>query len=129
MSTNIPSAEPAQSPEVIVYGHSWLFYWWPVWVVGYVMALLTWLYPVPVQLGGTQVLFSSRTNLGVIYALVILLTILITNTYMRGLVSLVVVLCVGFLALLFAYLGWWPDILSWFGERTVYMDLGFYLFL
>jgi hypothetical protein len=93
------------------------------------MALLTWLHPVQVQLGGTQVLFSGRPSLGVIYALVVLLTILITNTYMRGLMSLVVVLCVGFLALLFAYLDWWPDILSWFGERTVYMDLGFYLFL
>jgi hypothetical protein len=131
MSTDIPPApvEPAHSPEVIVYGHSWLLYWWPVWVVGYVMALLTWLHPVQVQIGGTQVLFSSRTSLGVIYALVVLLTILITNTSMRGLVSLVVVLCVGFLILLFAYLGWWPDILSWFDARTVYMDLEFYLFL
>jgi hypothetical protein len=130
MSTAIqpPRAEPAQAPQVIVYGHSWLVYWWPVWVVGYVMALLTWLHPVSVQLDGYQVLFSSRTSLGVIYALVVLLTILITNTRMPGLVSLVVVLCVGFLALLFAYLDWWPDILSWFGQRTVYMDLGFYLF-
>ncbi len=131
MSTDVPPApaEPAQSSQVIVYGHSWLFYWWPVWVVGYIMALLTWLHPVQVQIGGTQVLFSSRTSLGVIYALVVLLTILITNTYMRGLVSLVVVLCVGFLALLFAYFDWWPDILSWFGHRAVYMDMGFYIFL
>jgi hypothetical protein len=30
--------------QVIVYGHSALFYWWPLWVAGYVMALLTWLY-------------------------------------------------------------------------------------
>jgi hypothetical protein len=122
-------ANPAAEPQVIVYGHSWLFYWWPVWAVGYLMALLTWLQPVPVQLGGNQVLFASRTSLGIIFCLVVLLTILITNTYMRGMVSLVVVLCVSFLALLFAYLDWWPDILSWFGERTVYMDLGFYLFL
>jgi hypothetical protein len=131
MSTNTPTtpAAPAGAPEVIVYGHSWLFYWWPVWAVGYLMALLTWLHPVPIQLGGTQVLFSSRTSLGVIYCLVLLLTILITNTYMRGLVSLVVVVCVGFLALLFAYLDWWPDILRWFGQQAVYMDMGFYLFL
>jgi hypothetical protein len=94
MSTTTPTPAPvkaAEEPEVIIYGHSWLFYWWPVWVVGYVMALLTWLHPVRVQLGGTEVLISSRTSLGVIYCLVVLLTILITNTYMRGLVSLVVV--------------------------------------
>jgi hypothetical protein len=29
---------------------------------------------------------------------------------MRGLVSLVVALCIGFLILLFAYLDWWPHI-------------------
>ena len=121
--------QPAAEPEVIVYGHSWLLYWWPVWVIGYLMALLTWLHPVQVQIGGTQVLFSSRTTLGVIYCLVVLVTILITNTYMRGLVSLVVVICVGFLALLFAYFDWWPHILSWFGHQAVYMDMGFYLFL
>jgi hypothetical protein len=131
MSSNTQQgpARLAASTQVIVYGHSWLFYWWPVWVVGYLMALLTWLHPVRVQLGGAEVLFSSRTSLGVIYCLVVLLTILVTNTYLRGLVSLVVVVCVGFLALLFAYLDWWPDILRWFGQQSVYMDLGFYLFL
>jgi hypothetical protein len=130
MSSNPPllSAKASEEPAVIVYGHSWLFYWWPVWVVGYLMALLTWLHPVQMQLGSASVLFSSRTSLGVIYCLVVLATILITNTYMRGLVSLLVVVCVAFLALLLAYFDWWPDILSWFGHQAVYMDMGFYLF-
>ena len=43
-------------------------------------------------------------------------------------VSLVVVLVIGFLALLFAYLDWWADVLAWFGNQAVFMDLGFYLF-
>ena len=55
-------------------------------------------------------------------------SVLITNTYMRGLVSLIVVLVIGFLALLFAYLGWWEDIFGWFGHQPVYMNLGFYAF-
>jgi hypothetical protein len=122
-------AEPPRDAQVIVFGHSWLLYWWPVWVAGYVMALLTWLHPVPVQIGNAHVLFSSRTSLGVSYALVVLLTVLVNNTNMRGLVSLVVVLCVGFLALLFAYFDWWPDILNWFGQQPVYADMGFYIFL
>src|SRR5262249_55242680 len=125
MLTN--SIRTAKEPEVIVYGHSWLFYWWPVWLIGYVMALLTWLHPVHVQIGDTSVLFSSRTTLGIIFCLVVLLTILITNTSMRGLASLMVVVCVGFVALLFAYLGWWPNVLSWFGQQAVYMDMAFYL--
>jgi hypothetical protein len=36
--------ERAEVLQVIVYGHSALFYWWPLWVAGYVMALLTWLH-------------------------------------------------------------------------------------
>src|SRR3954452_17580193 len=47
---------------------------------------------------------------------------------MRGVVSLVVVLVIGFLTLLFTYLDWWADILGWFDNRNVFMDLGFYLF-
>jgi hypothetical protein len=122
-------AQAAREPQVIVYGHSWLFYWWPVSVAGYVMALVTWLHPVEVSIGGRQLLFTSRTSLGVIYCLVVLVTILITNSSMRGWVSLLVVVCVAFFALLFAYLDWWPDILNWFVRQPVYMDLGFYLFL
>ena len=38
-------AERAEVLQVIVYGHSALFYWWPLWVAGYIMALLTWLHP------------------------------------------------------------------------------------
>jgi hypothetical protein len=33
----------AEETQVIIYGHSWLLYWWPVWLIGYVMAVLTWM--------------------------------------------------------------------------------------
>lgn len=130
MSTETAQARtaPREATQVIVYGHSWLLYWWPVWVIGYLMALLTWLHPVRVQIGNSSVEFYSKTSLGVIYALVVLVTVLITNSYMRGAASLIVVLVIGFLALLFAYLGWWKDIFDWFGHQVVYMDLGFYIF-
>src|SRR4051812_533944 len=32
---------PHRGPEVRIIGHSPLYYWWPVWVVGFIMALLT----------------------------------------------------------------------------------------
>lgn len=28
--------------ELIIYGHSMLFYWWPIWFFGFLFALLTW---------------------------------------------------------------------------------------
>jgi hypothetical protein len=130
MATNsaLAPTKADEDAQIIVYGHSMILYWWPVWAVGYLMAFFTWMHHIPVQIGDQEVLFSSRTSLGITYCLVVLLTLLITNTSMRGLVSLVVVVCVAFLALLFAYLDWWNNILRWFGQQTVYMDLTFYLF-
>lgn len=29
--------------EIRIYGHTKLFYWWPVWVLGLIFALLTWI--------------------------------------------------------------------------------------
>jgi len=46
MSTTPPSAPVKKTSqgeeEVRIYSHSSLFYWWPVWAVGSIMALLTW---------------------------------------------------------------------------------------
>jgi uncharacterized membrane protein YkgB len=38
-----PGAEapPAMPRELRIYGHSTIFYWWPVWAFGYLMAVLT----------------------------------------------------------------------------------------
>src|SRR5271163_3264005 len=35
------AAPPAMPREVVVISHSNLFYWWPVWAVGYLMATIT----------------------------------------------------------------------------------------
>ena len=42
--TNESRHSKAEVLQVIVYGHSALFYWWPLWVAGYVMALMTWMH-------------------------------------------------------------------------------------
>lgn len=36
------SVPPSQLNEIRLYQHSMLFYWWPVWVCGFIMALWTW---------------------------------------------------------------------------------------
>jgi hypothetical protein len=65
MSTAIPVAPPpglttdpvTRDEEIRVYGHNNLFYWWPVWLVGFLMALLTYLdgHVMAVVPAGTQV--------------------------------------------------------------------------
>src|SRR4051812_28517748 len=39
----VPASAPVTGlePEIKIYSHSTIFYWWPVWVVGFVMAALT----------------------------------------------------------------------------------------
>ncbi len=77
-------AERAKVLQVIVYGHSALFYWWPLWAVGFVMALLTSLHPERVIIGDKLEMFHPSRNLGVIYTLLFLLMIVITSTNVRG---------------------------------------------
>ncbi len=117
-----------ETPEVIVYGHSWLLYWWPVWVGGFVMALLTWLDPKHVQIADNSAVFFPGNGAGVVFALLLLGVIGLTNIHVRGVVSITAIFAIGFTVLLFAYLGWWDPILRWFGDLTVYLDSGFYLF-
>src|SRR5919201_350522 len=41
-STLPPPLTRTDQKEIRIYQHSMLFYWWPVWVLGYVMAVWTW---------------------------------------------------------------------------------------
>ncbi len=135
MSTHIqtahaypPSPKRAEVVQVIVYGHSALFYWWPLWVAGYVMALLTWLRPDRVIIGDKSEVFHASRNLGVIYTLLFLLLIVITSTNVRGMRAALIISTLSFFALLFAYLSWWDEILDLIGREYIYMNLGFYFF-
>jgi hypothetical protein len=43
MSAASPATTPPAKREVKIISHSMLFYWWPVWAVGFLMAFLTYL--------------------------------------------------------------------------------------
>jgi hypothetical protein len=92
------------------------------------MALLTWLHPVAARIDDTPELFHPSRDVGVLFSVVLLVVIVLTNTHVRGMFSVVTALVLAFLALLLAYLGWWTEILHWFGSQYVHMSLGFYLF-
>jgi len=126
-------APAAVSPrEVRIYSHSYLFYWWPVWAVGYLCALLTYI-------NGNTVLFTYRDqevevmmhpshNLGVVFTFTLLLVILLTNVAVRGLASVAVILSAIVAVLFLAYMEWWDAILSAMGRLAIYQNMGFYLF-
>jgi hypothetical protein len=91
------------------------------------MALLTWLYPDKVILGNRQEIFYANPNLGVIFTILMVLVIVINSSKARGVVGALIIVCLAFVALLFAYLNWWPIILRWLGNQSIYLNLGFYL--
>ena len=118
-------AEP-EHREVTVVSHSPLVYWWPVWVVGYVMAGLTWWYGEPVAVGGEAVKVHPGSSLGVLFFLVLFLVIVISNVSVRGYASVTAVMAIITAAVLLAYFGLWGVVLGWLGDLNVYLNQGAY---
>jgi hypothetical protein len=115
-------------PELRIYSHSNLFYWWPVWTVGYLMGILTLVNGQDVTFGGRTEIVATAGWMGVVFTVVLFLVILMTNVTMRGVASVVAILAVLFLVVLFAYLGWWDWIISQIPRLSVHMNMGFYFF-
>jgi len=120
--------DPNALPHVILYSHSTLLYWWPVWLTGFIMAAITFFRGGVVELDQVRnEYFHPSSGLGVIYVLVLFLVIAFTNLKLRGIYSVALGLFVAFSAVLFAWLGWWDDILAFIPQLSVHMNLGFYL--
>src|SRR5262245_6436831 len=120
--------DPATLPDVRLYSHSSLVYWWPVWVTGYVMCLITYLEGRVVPLNETrQAIIHGSSTPGLVFTAVLLLVILITNVRLRGVASLAAILGAAFVFVLFAWLDWWDDILRVLPQLTIHLNLGFYL--
>lgn len=124
-----PPPEPEEArpvSELKIYSHSSFVYWWPVWVVGYVMAILTYTQGERFQIGQDSEWFHASSNLGVFYFLTLLLVILITNVSVRGLASGLVIMGAVLVSVLLAYFGWWDGIFVWLGGLKIHLNFGAY---
>jgi len=113
-------------PELVIVSHSTLFYWWPVWAVGYLMAIFSWLHGQTLQVGDAVIHVHPSNNAGVLFFLTLYLVILISNVEVRGLASLAVVLTLILAAVLLAYFRVWDRVLGWIGELNIYLNQGAY---
>jgi hypothetical protein len=113
--------------QLRLYSHSSLFYWWPVWAVGFLMALLSYLQGQQHPVGGVLEWYHPSSNLGIIYFMTLFLVILMTNVSLRGTASVVAVLTIILVTVLLAWFGWWDVILGWVGRLHVHLNLGAYL--
>lgn len=137
-----------------IYSHSTILYWWPVWVVGFVMAALTYFdgsravivpagasydaerHAILLPVGAAHAAIGSAEigeraaaskNLGVVFTATLLSVVFVTNTPLRGLWSVIAVLVVAVATVTFAWFGWWADIFTSLGRITIHMNLGFYV--
>ena len=114
----------AVQQEITVYGHSTLFYWWPAWAFGFVIAAL--------NAGQEKFLTTApgaqpSSALGLTYLAILLLLIVFTNVRLRGINSVVALLSVGFIAVLLAWFRWWDDIARLIPYLSVHMNTGYYV--
>lgn len=127
--SGIPSPEQ-ELPSVRIYSRSTMFYWWPVWLIGFVFAIITYFKGGVIEVDQVRrEWFHPSSALGLIYIMVLLLVITFTNLAMRGIYSVTLILFVAFLAVAFAWVGWWDDITSFLPLLSVHMNMGFYLVL
>ncbi len=125
-ATTAPAPTSEKEAEIILIGHSQLLYWWPVWLVGFVMAGLTSLDGQMVQIGDSLVRFHPNHNLGVFFFLTLFLVIVVSNVSFRGLVSVAVILTAMLITVVLIYFDWWGIILGWFGDLKIYLNQGAY---
>jgi hypothetical protein len=115
-------------PEVRIISHSNVVYWWPAWVAGFAMALLSYLQ-------GRDVAFVPEiiervhpsNNPGILFIAVLVGLIVFTNSKLRGIYSVVTVITTAFFVVLFAWLGWWDSILRFIPHLSARANMGFYL--
>jgi hypothetical protein len=116
-------------PMLRIISHSNLLYWWPVWAVGFLMALLTYAEGTQFQIGRFLEYVHPSNNLGIIWFITLFLVIVITNVPVRGLASGMVILAIITVTITLAYYNLWDPLLAMLGDLSIHMNLGAYVFI
>lgn len=150
MSTEAPVkviSSTAQEEPITIYGHSPVLYWWPVWVVGFVMALWTYLdghhmafVPESSVVEGNRLIAPEGAELeppvvhvarsrwpGGVFVFAVLLAVHLSCASLRGPWGLFGLAALAAVVLLFNWLDWWDPVFRWFGLLRIHLNLGAYL--
>ncbi len=124
----LPNMRATKVNEVVLISHSNLLYWWPAIVTGYVIALVTYFQGnlVTTNAGSISYVHSSN-NPGLLFITVLIGLIVFSNAKLRGIYSVVALISFGFIAVLFAWFGWWDEIFSLIPQLSAKANVGFYL--
>jgi hypothetical protein len=112
-------ATPEKVGHIAVYGHSNLVYWWPVWLISFVLAGVTYVEADPAVTG------SSLP--GAVFVSTLLAVALSSTVVLRGMVSLVGSVVMVALVATFAWFGWWDNIFAYLGGLDIRINTAGYL--
>ena len=126
---NTFSRSVAKAPaDVRLISHSNIFYWWPAWLSGFVVALISYIQGQDVAVVPELIeRVHPSNNPGIFFIAILVLLVVLTNTKLRGIYSVVTVVTVAFFVVLFAWLGWWDSILRFVPQLSARANVGFYL--
>ncbi|OWK39805.1 hypothetical protein [Fimbriiglobus ruber] len=124
-------ATKAGAAQIVIYGHSSLLYWWPVWLLCFILAGAT--YAERDRSGGVTV---TDTNLpGLVFVMTLLAVVMSSTVLLRGMVSVVVIMGLITAGIALAWLGWWGNILTFLDGLEIrinalgYLCIGIPLFV
>lgn len=110
--------------HVVVYGHSNLFYWWPVWLVSFALAGVTYAGGAEPGLPGEAVRGNGP---GAVFVVTLLAVALSSTVLLRGMMSVLAAVAAVALAVTFAWFGWWDDIFGFLGGLDIRINPAGYL--
>jgi hypothetical protein len=117
-----------RSPEIVLISHSNLLYWWPAWVLGYLMAFVSFVEGESVAVPPNAVLYvHPSNNPGLLFIAGIILLVIFTNARLRGIYSIVTLVSIAFVAVLMAWMGWWDAVFHVVPTLSARANMGFYL--
>jgi hypothetical protein len=109
--------------QIVIYGHSSLLYWWPVWLVCFILAGAS--YAEGDRAGGVTV--SNNNVPGVVFVLTLLAVAVSSTVLLRGLVSVVAAVSMVAVAVALSWFGWWGAILGFVGGLEIRINAAGYL--
>jgi hypothetical protein len=151
MATITPSLSPAphaeHPPDITIYSHAPLLYWWPAWAVAFAMALWTYLdgrymalvpehtavegnrlvAPAGEQLEAPVVRVARSPLPGALFVATLLVIAFFSSASLRGPWTLFFGASVVALVFLFSWLQWWQPLYQWLRLLRIHINLGGYL--
>jgi len=130
-STSSPdTAKPAAAgvPEIRIYQHSPIIYWWVIWSYGFFCALLTFAQGDRLAIGDGKPLFIHPSSwVGLSFTLLLLLVIVATTVRARGINALLLILLIGLAAVATYLVMSMPGLWTTPPSLLVHMNLAFYV--